>query len=125
LMAYNTEKTAVGLQYAHQTRQQIDDDPEELDLLSGFARRKFSDKFGAVVRVDRMFTPNSRAESQLYLPFYPDAKSTLFIFALDFFPVKQLHFSPNVEIIVYDRNSTGFKPATDIIPRITFFYKFN
>jgi len=124
-LAYSTEKTAVGLQYAHQTRQHIDDDPEELDLFSGFIRRKFSHKFGFVARVDRMFSPNSRAESQLYLPFYADAKSTLFIFALDFFPVKQVHFTPNVEIIMYDKNSNGFQPATDIIPRITFFYKFN
>jgi hypothetical protein len=124
-LGYNTEKTAVGLQYAHQTRQQFDDDAEKLDLFSGFMRTMFSEKFGAVVRVDRMFTPNSRAESQLYLPFYPDSKSTLFIFALDYFPVKQIHFTPNAEIIVYDKNKEGFQPKTDVIARITFFYKFN
>ncbi len=124
-LAYSNDRMAIGLQYAHQTRQRVDDDPEELDLLSGFVRKKLSEKFGIVARVDRMFTPNSRAASQVYLPFYANAKSTLFIFALDFFPVKQVHFTPNVEMIVYDRDDAGIQAEKDIVPRITFFYRFN
>ncbi len=123
-VAYKKDSMAIGLQYAHQTRQVIDANDEQLDLLSVFFHTKFSRKTGMVARIDRMFSPNALAESQAYLPFDPTAKSTLYILGFDYFPVKQFHLTPNIEMIVYDENSDGIKPGTDIIPRITFFYEF-
>lgn len=123
-LAFYKENMAIGLQYAHQTRHVPGDKDEELDLLSAFVRFIISDKLGIVTRIDRMFTPNPLAARQWYLPFDPTAKSTLYILGVDYIPVKQVHITPNIEIIVYDINDEGIKPGTDVMPRITFYYKF-
>lgn len=123
-LAFYKDNIAIGLQYTHQTREVPGEKDEELDLLSAFIRFKTSDKLGFVTRIDRMFTPNPLAAKQWYLPFDPTAKSTLYILGVDYIPVKQVHITPNIEIIVYDLNDEGVKPGNDVIPRITFYYEF-
>ena len=122
--AYQTDDMAAGVQFAHQIRGVANAEDEKLSLLSVFVRQKTSENFALVGRVDRMFDPNSRADSQVYLPFDPNSKSTLIIAGLDYSPISQVHFTPNIEVVLYDKNAQDVKPDSDIIPRITFFCQF-
>ena len=82
------------------------------------------------MRFDRYFDPNPDGAEISYLPFDPTAASNLFIAGLDFSPSKDVHIIPNVEIVVYDepdsgiRYAAGIKPGSDVMPRITLYYRF-
>ena len=121
---YTSDRVRIGLQYAHQTRKVEQNSDEQLDLASVFLILKFSKKMVLITRYDRMFAPNSLAVDQQYIPFDPTAKSTLFIAGVDYSPLKNINFTPNIEIVYYDKNVERKRPDTDIIPRLTFYYKF-
>ncbi len=123
-LGYRSEKVRFGLLYSHQLRQLNDHRDENLDLASLFITAKIHKQWGLVGRIDRQFDPNARAESQVYLPFDPNSKSTFFLGGIDFMPHPAVHLMPNVEVIVYDADETGHSPKTDFIPRATFFYIF-
>lgn len=117
------ERGCLGLHYAHQNRQVEGGDSVGLDIASLFAVLKLSNKTELFARYDRMFDPNPDGAKISYIPFDPTAKSNLVIMGLNLKPHKNINFMPNVEIVFYD-SADGTKPDTDIIPRLTFYYKF-
>lgn len=122
--AYKTRKVRVGVMFARQTRKAEVGKDLNLEIASAFLTSKVSGKTKLFVRVDRMFDPNPRGNKIAYIPFDPTAKSTFMVGGLDFAPIKDVHFMPNIETVVYGKNENGVKPNTDIIPRLTFFYRF-
>ena len=119
--AYKSEKGRLGIQFTHQTRKGNTD--LNLELLSIFGAVNLSKKTALFARVDKMFDPNPKAGDISYIPFSPEAKSTLIIGGLDFKVNPKVSILPNVEVVLYD-DANGNKPKSDVIPRVTFFFKF-
>ncbi len=122
-VGYNTAKLRLGLLYTHQVRQMVGAADLKLNMGSAFAVAKISQKSSVFVRVDRSFDPDPLGNTICYLPFDPTAKSTLFIGGLDCALAPAVHLMPNIETILYDKVN-GVTPDKDILPRLTFFYKF-
>jgi hypothetical protein len=123
--AYKTERFTLGLQAAQQIRQSPNQADQNFTLASGFFTLKAADKITLVGRADRLFEAGgSLAAKQAYLPFDTTAPSTLLIGAIDYDPLPDVRVTPNVEVVMYDKNDSGIKPDTDIMARITFFYQF-
>ena len=121
--AVKGDRGRLGVLYAHQTRK-VEDGPDlQLDIASVFAVLKLSAKADLFARYDRMFDPNPDGAKISYIPFDPTAKSNFLVAGLDLRPGKTIHFMPNVEFVFYDSTEAG-KPDTDVIPRLTFYYKF-
>jgi hypothetical protein len=120
---YEAGRVKVGLQYAHQTRQQgFDVEDLSLDLASAWVSGKISDKTLVHVRVDRSEDADPTGPTIAYLPFDATAKSTLFIAGLDFLPIPSVHIAPNVEVIAYDGVTPA--PATEVVGRLTLYWTF-
>ncbi len=119
---YKTENIRFGLQYAHQTRKGETD--IKLRLASFFGVLKLTKKVSFFGRIDRMFDPNPGGEGISYIPFSADAKSTFIVSGVDFKVHEKINFIPNVELVFYDDPVEGDKPATDVIFRITFWWRF-
>ena len=121
---FETGRVKVGLQYAHQKRQQGATKADlELGNLSAWGSGKFSEKTLWVLRVDRGFDPDPAGASIPYLPFDPSTESTLLIVGVEHLPIPSVHITPNVEIVTYDA-SGGSKPATDVVARLTVYWTF-
>ena len=122
-LAYQNDKTRAGLQYVQQDRQSSGPDVR-LRVLSAFGCTVVSPKLNLFARVDRQFDPNPQGDRISYLPFATDAKSTLLIGGLDFMPSEHVDLMPNAEVVLYDGAPQGENPGADVIPRVTFFYRF-
>jgi hypothetical protein len=47
-------------------------------------------------------------------------------FGLDYMPIKNIHFMPNIWVNTFkDKSSAGRTKIADVVPRITFFFLFN
>jgi hypothetical protein len=118
------QRAKVGVQFAHQKRQQGPaKDDLELDILSIWVTGRISSKTMWVVRVDRGFDPDPSGASIAYLPFDERSKSTFVLGGLDYLPIPSVHITPNVEVVTYD-GSSGSKPETDVVARLTMFWTF-
>ncbi len=71
-----------------------------------------------------MLDPNPSGAGIAYIPFDDTAKSNFIVAGLDFSPHKDVHIIPNVELVIYGEPDTGETPDPDVIPRLTFYYKF-
>jgi len=71
-----------------------------------------------------MFDPNPEGDEIPFIPFDPTAESTFLVAGVDWQPVKDISFIPNIEYVKYEQNSDGVTPGSDLIGRITFFWKF-
>jgi len=71
-----------------------------------------------------MFDPNSEGDKIPFIPFDPTAKSTFIVAGLDWHPVKDVAIIPNIEFINYEKNNVGVTPESDLISRLTFYWKF-
>jgi hypothetical protein len=119
---YQRPEWRVAVQVAQQARRSATSGPTaRLELLSGFAAAQVAQKAWVYGRVDRMFDPNPEGDKIPYLPFDPRARSLLVVFGVDVAPEKSVHFMPNLELVRYD-GAPGLALATDIVPRITFYY---
>ncbi len=115
----------MGVQFVRQTRQKKDADDTNLEILSVFAVAQPMPKVAVFARFDRTFDPNSSGESISYIPFADTASSNFIVAGLDLTPHKNIHIMPNVEIVIYSEpDGGGDSPSTDIIPRLTCYYKF-
>ncbi len=94
---------------------------ERLEILSGLAAVKLSERAWVLGRVDRMFDANPEGEKIPYLPFDPRAASLLVVAGLDVVPDRSVHLIPNVEVVRYGE-SGGVRPKTDVVPRLTFYW---
>ena len=119
---YKSDRYRVGVQFAHQVNQGIDetghDSETKLDIASVFAVANISANVNAVARIDRTFQANPEGPKIAYLPFDGGTKSTLLIFGVDVAPISQVHLMPNVEVVAYDEND-GTDPDSDFIGRLT------
>jgi hypothetical protein len=113
----------LGLQYVHQTVDGPAGD-RNLDVFSAFVVYKMNDKVAFIGRFDRQFDPNPEGAKIPYIPFATNAKSNFVLAGLDVTVIKNVFFQPNVEFVSYDDPDTGEKPNSDVIPRITVFFKF-
>jgi hypothetical protein len=123
-LSYSIEQFWAGIQYTDQTRRQEENNDEQLRVASIFLGGNLSEQFSLFARVDKTFDPNPDGDDIDFIPFDPTAKSTFFVAGVDFKPVKDVSIIPNVEFIKYERNNMGVTPASDLISRITFFWKF-
>ncbi len=121
---FKTDQAKIGLQYAQQTRKVENGKDIDLSLVSAFLVATINPKTNIFARVDRQFDPNPRGNSISYIPFDETAKSTFFVGGLDFSTAKNVHIMPNVEMVKYDENDAGVTPDTDVIARVTTFFKF-
>ena len=124
-LGYVTKTVRAGIMYADQTRQSENADDTKLRVASAFLTGDVSEQFSLLVRVDRTFDPNPQGEKIQFIPFDPTSKSTFFVGGLDWHPVKNVNFIPNIEFVKYDENDDGVTPENDIIGRISFFWGFN
>jgi len=111
----------LGIQYAHQVRKGTPD--LELDIASVFGAVKLSGKAEWFARFDRMFDPNPEGAEIAYIPFDPTARSNFFLTGMDFSLQKNVHIIPNIGIVSYD-DAGGKSVDTDVIARVTFYYRF-
>lgn len=120
-LAYKSSSQRIGAQFVYQNRKELIE--YKLRFVSVFASQKLNEKLWAFARVDHSFDPNPMGESIRYSPFAV-AESTLILGGLDFTLYPNIHLIPNIEIVGYNK-SEGVNYHTDIIPRITFSYKYN
>ena len=123
-LGYNSKTIRSGLMYADQTRQQGSDEDLKMRVASFFLVGAISEQVSLLARIDRNFDPNPKGEKISYVPFDKNSESTFFIIGGDWHPVKGVSFIPNVELVKYDENDNGLTPTTDVIARVTFFWKF-
>ena len=124
-VAYKADMFRAGLQFINQWIQQPDAGNRNLRILSGFFSYDFSEYFSLLLRGDKTFDANPKADGIAYIPLDPTSKFTLIIFGIDFHPIKNVKFIPNIEFAKYDENDNGFTPDNDLFGRLTFFWSFN
>ena len=124
-LGYKAKTFRAGILYADQTRQEEDVEDKKMRVASLFIVGEVSKQFSLFGRVDRNFEPNPEGEKIAFIPFDPTASNIFFVGGVDWHPVKQVRFMPNVEIVKYDENDECVTPVTDVIGRITFFWGFN
>ena len=123
--AYQAEKGRAGVQFVRQTHQQAGDaDDVNLEIVSGFVVAQLVEKVSVFARFDHMFDVNGSGGGISYIPFDDTAKANFIVAGLDLAPDKNVHIMPNVEIVLYEEPDGGTKPDTDIIPRLTCYFKF-
>lgn len=122
-LGYQGERLRLGALAARQVQEQLGSDLERR-VASLFGSAAVTEHVSVLGRVDRMFDPNPAGPSIDYLPFAPANASTLLIGGIDVEPRENIHLMPNVEVIVYDESPAGERPATDVMPRMTFYYRF-
>ena len=96
----------------------------DLDVLSFFGFVNVSPRTTLIGRYDRMFDPNPEGPRIAYTPFDPTAKFHFFLAGIDWKVTEEFSLIPNLEVVRYDRRADGTRPATDVMPRVTFFYRF-
>ncbi|MFQ5675410.1 MAG: hypothetical protein ACE5G1_05890 [bacterium] len=117
---YRTSNFRLGAQLMHQTRK-ADSGDLQLEVLSIIAATKFSEQVWGFARWDRAFDPLPEGPGLSYLPIDGTAKFNFVVFGIDYMPHSQVHFMPNVEVVLYDETN-GSNPNTDVMPRLTFYY---
>jgi hypothetical protein len=122
-MFVKKKKGRVGLQFARHTRMVEGRDNDTFDVLSVFGAVVIDDKLSTFFRYDRQFQINPSAEKIAYLPFASAAEANFVVGGLDFAVTDAIRFMPNVEVVFYS-NSEGETPDPDVLPRVTFFYRF-
>jgi len=121
-LAYKRDWGRLGFQYAHQKRKGTS--KVDLDLFSFFGVVNVTPKLTFIGRYDRMFDPNPEGANIPYIPFDPTAKFHFFLAGIDWKVTEEFSLLPNIEVVRYDKREDGTRPATDVIPRMTFFYRF-
>ncbi|RKY89354.1 hypothetical protein DRQ09_01495 [candidate division KSB1 bacterium] len=122
-LAYRTKIHRFGVQFVQQTRQNgTKNNDIKLELLSLFYIRNFTEKIKGISRVDFVFDPIPEGDKIPYIKFDTNAKSKFFLFGIDFLLEKNIHIIPNIELVSYSKIN-GKKPDMEIIPRLTYFFK--
>ena len=81
-------------------------------------------RHSVLARYDRQFDPSPDGDRIAFLPFDSTAKSNFFLFGADYRINEGLNLIPNVEWICYDAPDGGSRPDHNLVPRVTFFYRF-
>ncbi len=122
---YESDSFNFGALYAYQFRENTEEAGDRnLDLASVFANTRVAQNVKVFGRVDHFFDRYLDGPGNDYIPFSDQAESTFITAGVDMTLENNIHLIPNVEAIVYKENEAGFKPESDLIPRLTLFYKF-
>lgn len=122
--AFTGDWGRVGFQAVRQRRDQGAEETLDLDLASVFGVFKAREKLHILLRYDRLFDPNPDGAKISYIPFDPTAKSHFVLVGADFAINGSLNLIPNVELVYYDEPDGTTRPDHDVIPRLTFFWRF-
>ena len=125
LVGYQMESYRMGAHFGHQIRGQ-GEGKEDVTIqgVSVFGSAAVAPDIWVFGRVDKMLSVNSGAPKFTYTPMSGDANANTIIAGLDYRPAKNLHIIPNVFMVIYDTPEEGEKPDTDLMARVTLYYKF-
>lgn len=123
-LGWKGERARVGIQYAHQIRQQGEGKEDlKIDVLSIIGAIDASEKVALFFRYDRMDDSLPAGPTISYVPMNGTAPFHMVMGGLDFHPLKNVKFIPNIMIVNYDE-AKGTKPENDIYIKLTFFFSF-
>lgn len=123
-LGWKSKKVRIGLQYSHQTREQgIGKRDLKLDIYSIFGILNLAEKVSLLTRYDRVEDPLPWGSKVSYVPFNNDAPFSFILFGVDFHPLKNVSFVPNIMYVSY-KNVNGKAIDEDIQLKLTFFYSF-
>jgi len=117
--AYETSRLTAGVEGVYQTQKAAgsagaDKTPFGIAL---FARGPVPsvEKLNAFARFD-FFNPNTQVTDSGFNEYF-------FVAGLDYMPVKNVHFMPNLWLNAFsDKSPTGIKKGADVAARLTFYY---
>jgi hypothetical protein len=123
--AYQSENFNLGILLAQQTyKNALPDGDLNTTLGSLFGHFVITDKTRGFLRLDHAFDGVPGTEDNDYLPIVSSVSSTLIIAGVDYSLSDNIKLQPNIEAVLYGENDPGNAPGTDLIPRMTLFYKF-
>ncbi len=123
-LGWKKEKHRLGILLAHQRKEQgLGNMDLKINVYSLFGIINLSEKVTALTRFDRMDNSLPWGPSISYVPMNGSAPFSLFIAGLDFHPIKNISFIPNIMFVFYDKVN-GEKIGKDIQLKFTFFYVF-
>lgn len=117
-VGYQTEKYTAGLEVGQQTQSNVTDSTDVKPFaISLFGHYALSEKLKAVGRWD-LYNPDQEVKKAGYT-------ESFFLLGLDYMPVKDVHFIPNVWVNSFSKKkSTVASRDTDLVYRLTLFYVF-
>lgn len=116
-VGYELGRAAIGAEVVDRVNHRLVGRNREPFGISVFGRARASDRLSGFARYDR-WQPDTRAANRV--------DSDLYIAGLDWEPVKDVHFMPNVEATGYRaRGAAVAPPHHDLQARITFYYRFS
>jgi hypothetical protein len=121
---YQLESFRIGMEYTDQTLKQTDESDVKRRVFSAFVSADVMEQVALFLRVDRMFDPNFAGSKIAFIPFDPTTKSTFILAGVEWTPIKDVFFTPNIEYIAYGQNSDGETPGDDLFGRVTFYWIF-
>jgi len=123
--AYRSDQFTLGALYSYQEQENVVGTQNyDKNLASLFTNFAISSKVKGYLRADHLFDYYLGGATNSYIPFATNAEPTFLVGGIDLSMDKNVHLMPNVESIVYGENRFGQTPTTDLIPRLTLFYKF-
>lgn len=123
-LGLKVKKAKIGVQYAHQTREQGPGKSDlKLDVYSIFGVVNASEKVSLLARYDRMDNALPWGSTVSYVPFNNNVPFNFILAGLDFHPIKNVSFIPNIMYVSYD-TANGKSLDNDIQFKLTFYYSF-
>lgn len=123
--AYQSEKLNIGALFSHQEQKNVFGMQNyDKNLASIFTNFELSEKIKGYLRADHLFDYYLTGASNDYIPFAYNAEPTFLVGGIDLRMDENVHLMPNIESIIYGEDTIGQTPTTDLIPRLTLFYKF-
>lgn len=119
--AYVTDAMRFGLQFIRQSRYVAELD---LEVASAFGVVRVTDSISILARYDRTLDPIPGASKISYVPFADDAQLNFVLLGLDLSPHESVKIVPNVEAVFYSDVPAGTSLDTDLVARLTVFWKF-
>ena len=114
---YEGRREALGIEVLDRVNHKAAGPNQEARGFSVFGRVAPTATFAGFARVD-LWQPDKRLANRI--------DSQLWIAGLDWQPIKDVHFMPNVEATQYTAKGTAVAPSYhDLQARMTFFYKFS
>ena len=126
LLGYQMDDYRAGVQFSNQIRGQGEGkDDVSIQGVSVFGAAAVKpDKIWVFGRIDKMLSENPDAPKIKYAPISADAKANTIVAGVDYRPVKNVHIIPNLFMVFYDSPEVGEKPGSDLMARVTLYYKF-
>ena len=119
LLVYRTDRTKVGLQYAHQDRQ----NQRDLAVFSVYAETQVAERTRLFARADWVNNPVPDADKITYFALANNARPTFYQLGIIYEVAKDFYIAPNVEWVTYGNPpGGGTKPKDALFLKATFYY---